>query len=186
LIGWPLTTSAQDLRTSPIQSTSQIIRSGDILEVYVDESGKIYKELRYHGIIPSIRDRLGAPQPETDAKGKKKSATKRSKKAKSTQISWIGFQQKQFYSRVFIQTDRLSRFRTYFPDKKHIVVAFESAKIPRLNDRREIITNQFSTAIDRITSRQKGKSAEIVISLRKPAGYLYKQQGNYVFIDVER
>jgi hypothetical protein len=150
----------------------------------VDESGKIYKELRYHGIIPDIRDRLGEPQPEKKEKGKK-TKTKKGKTS-ATQINWIGFQQKQFYSRVFIQTDRLSRFRTYFPDKKHIVVSFERGHIPRRNDRRELITNQFNTAINRITTRRRGKSAEVVISLRKPAGYLYKQKGNYVFIDVER
>ena len=171
-----------------MKSSSQIIRSGDILEVFVDESGNIYRELRYHGIIPDIRDRLGGAEPVQKAKKAKKRAKKRAKtrKKKSTQINWIGFQQKQFYSRVFIQTDHLSRFRTYFPDSKHIVVAFERGHIPRINDRREIITNQFNTSIDKITTRRKGKGAEVIISLRKPAGYLYKQKGNYVFIDVER
>ena len=169
-----------------MKSSSQIIRSGDILEVFVDDSGKIYRELRYHGIIPDIRDHLGEPKTQPKEKIKKKERKGKSKKSASTQINWIGFQQKQFYSRVFIQTDKLSRFRTYFPDSKHIVVSFERGHIPRRNDRRELITNQFSTAIEKITTRRKGKGAEVVISLRKPAGYLYKQKGNYVFIDVER
>jgi hypothetical protein len=54
--------TAQEVRTSPIETTSQIIRSSDILELFVDESGKLYKELCYHGIIPDIGDHLGEPR----------------------------------------------------------------------------------------------------------------------------
>ena len=168
----PMTTArAQELRTSP-KGPSKIIGDGDIVEVYVDELGRIYREMRYHGIIPSIRDHFG------------KKHTKAHKGM--TRVTWVGFQQKRFYSRVFVQTSKLSRFTLHKPDPRHIVLTFERARIPRSNTRRPVITREFSSAVEQIQARRRGGSAQVVITLRKPAGYLYKQQGNYVFIDVER
>lgn len=171
LLAAPAQSEAQRVRMQPVKPASKLIRDGDIVEVFVDERGKIYRELRYHGIIPSIRDHFG----------------KKPRKARGTsKITWVGFQQKRFYSRVFIQTSKLSRFTLHKPDKRHIVVTFERARIPRSNTLRPVITSQFNSAVERVKARRKGAKAQVVITLRKPAGYLYKQQGNYVFIDVER
>lgn len=163
--------AAQEVRTTPLTPGSQLIRDGDVVEVFVDEQGKIYRELRYHGIIPSIRDSLTGKPPQPSGRSK---------------ITWVGFQQKQFYSRVFIQTNQLSRFTLHKPDPRHIVVTFERARIPRRNTLRPIITGEFSTSVEQIRARRRGGRAQVIITLSKPVGYLYKQQGNYVFIDVER
>lgn len=169
----PLTTvEAQEIRMGP-GASSKLIRDGDVVEVFVDERGKIYKELRYHGIIPTIRDFLGKKRPKTSKKTRPK-------------ITWVGFQQKQFYSRIFVQTNRLSRFTLHKPDPRHIVVTFEGANIHRRNTTRPIITSEFSTSVEKIRARRKGRHSQVIITLSKPVGYLYKQQGNYVFIDVEK
>ncbi len=161
---------AQELRMTP-QSSSKLIRDGDIVEVFVDERGRIYRELRYHGIIPTIRDHFGKRPRTIKGAGK---------------ITWVGFQQKRFYSRVFIQMDKLSRFTLHKPNPRRIVVTFERARIPRKNTLRPVITSQFNSSVQQIRARRRGAKAEVVITLRKPVGYLYKQQGNYVYIDVER
>ena len=173
VLGIATTANAQVLKTSPVNPGSKLLKDGDVVEVFVDERGKIYRELRYHGIVPSIRDSL-------NPNGKSK---KRGKKAR---ITWVGFQPKEFYSRIFIQVDRVTRFALHKPDPMHIAVTFPAAKIPRKNNRRPIRTSQFASKVAGIEAFQRGKNVVVVISLRKPAGYLYKRKGKYVFIDVER
>ena len=163
--------SAQEVRMQPLSQPSQLIRDGDVVEVFVDEEGKIYQELRYHGIIPSIRDTF---------------RPNRSTPPRRSDVTWVGFQQKQFYSRIFIQVSRLGRFTLHKPDPRHIVVQIEGARVPRRNTRRPILTHAFSSSVQQVQARPRRRGAEIIITLSKPAGYLYKQQGNYVFIDVER
>lgn len=165
---------AQELRTGP-GNTSSIIRDGDVVEVFVDEKGKIYRELRYHGIIPEIRDHLGEKPP------------KKPKERARTTVTWVGFQQKQFYSRIFVQTNRLSRFTLHKPSPLQIVVTIPNARIRRRNDGlRPIVTSQFSASIEEIRAVRKRNDVQVLITLSKPVGYLYKQHGKYVFIDVER
>ena len=169
LLALPSTASAQELQTGP--GRQRLLGDGDVLEVYVDEAGKLYRERRYHGIIPNVRDRHGRPP---------------KKAPKSTKVTWVGFQQKQLFSRVFIQTNRLSRFTLHKPDPRHIVVTIDSARIPRQNERRDVITSEFRSSVERIRARRHRGNAEVVITLSRSVGYLYKQEGNYVFIDVER
>lgn len=171
---------AQVIRTRPATAT-QLIRDGDVVEVFVDERGKIYREMRYQGIIPDLRDSL---RPEK--KGKKGEKAKRAKKGKRPRVDWVGFQQKRFYSRVFIQMDRLSRFTLHKPNDKQIVVQIEGAGIPKRNTLRPVLTGEFSSSVASIRAIRKRGGAEVIITLRKPVGYLYKSHGNYIFIDVER
>lgn len=165
----PTLADAQELRTGPPRQ--RLLGDGDVVEVYVDEAGKLYRELRYHGIIPSVRDHLGRPP---------------RKAPKQTKVTWVGFQQKQLFSRVFIQTNRLSRFTLHKPDPRHIVVTIDGARIPRQNDRRDVITSEFRSSVEHVRARRHRGDAEVVITLSRSVGYLYKQEGNYVFIDVER
>jgi len=158
--------SAQSARTG------QLIPRSEIVHTFVDDEGKLYHERRYQGIIPSIRDFLGTKRP--------------SKKTKRTHITWIGFQQKELYSRIFVQTNRPSHFTLSKPDPLTIVISFDNARIPRMNERRNLVTHAFQTRVREIRPRMRGKKSELVIHLSEPAGYLYKQNGPYVFIDIER
>jgi len=160
--------SAQEVRARPT------IRDGEVVDVFVDERGKIYEELRYHGIIPEIRDHF--------RRSKRKSKKARGK----SRVTWVGFQPKRFYSRVFIQTTKLHRFVLHKPNPKQIVVKIEGASIPSRQTLRPVLTGAFSSSIEKIQARRRRGGAEITITLRKPVGYLYKQQGDYIFVDVER
>ena len=160
---------AQVVRTAPTNSG----QDGQIIEVYVDEQGKIYKELRYQGIIPGIRDEIGK-------------AGKKSKKNQRPIVSWVGFQSKQFYSRIFIKVSPVSRFIMRKPDASKIVVDIDNARIPSRQTRRPILTSAYDTAVHSIKATPVKGGARVEIALRKPAGYLYKRQGDYIFIDIER
>jgi hypothetical protein len=162
---------AQVVQTPP----AEMVRDGQVIEVYVDEKGSIYKELRYHGIIPGIRDELGKPKKKSKAKKKKKPV-----------VSWIGFQSKQFYSRVFIKVDPVTRFIMRKVDASRIIIDIDDANIPSRQTRRPIITAAYDTAVESIQARKVRSGAQVEIKLRKPAGYLYKRQGDYIFIDIER
>jgi hypothetical protein len=163
---------AQTIRTGPAKKKRKVIRDGEYVEVYVDEQGKIYRERRYKGVIPKIRDHLGKKAPPRNTR--------------FTHITWVGFQQRQLFSRVFVQTNRLTHFTLHKPDPLHIVVTFDNARVPRRNDRRIINTSAFRSVVKKIQATRRGKQTRVTITLRKRAGYLYKQEGNYVFIDVER
>ena len=160
---------AQVARISPARQT----QDGQIIEVFVDEQGKIYKELRYQGIIPGIRDEVGRIGKYT-AKGKRPI------------LSWVGFQSKQFYSRIFIKVSPVSRFIMRKPDANRIIVDIDDARIPSRQTRRPILTSAYDTAVQSIQAKPVKGGAQVEITLRKPAGYLYKRQGDYIFIDIER
>jgi len=162
----PLTVIAQS------NASSQLVPNAEIVHTFVDDEGKLYQQRRYQGIIPSIRDYLGTTPP--------------SKKTKRAHITWVGFQQKELYSRIFVQTNRPSHFTLSKPDPLTIVVSFDNTRIPRMNERRDLVTHAFQTRVREIRPRNRGKKSELVIHLSEPAGYLYKQNGSYVFIDIER
>jgi hypothetical protein len=148
------------------------------IEVVVDEEGRIYERRHYGGIIPDVRDRFAAGLKAGKLSGKKPA------------ITWVGFQQRSLFSRVFIQTDQVTAYTIYKPDPLHIVVDFPNTAIPVENDRRMLDTSKFDSPVEGVDARvNRGKGysgARVTITLDSPTGYLYKQEGSYVFIDIER
>ena len=155
-----------------------IFMEGTIGNQAVDDEGKIYDERQYGGIVPERRDRFEA--------GPKAGVPTSS----VPNITWVGFQQRTLFSRVFLQTDQTTTYRVYKPDPMHIYIELDNAKLQLRNDQRELVTVVFDSAVDRIQSKEiKSKSfkgTRIIVTLDRPAGYLYKQEGDYVFIDIER
>ena len=144
----------------------------------VDDEGKISEERQYGGIVPTRRDRFEA--------GPKAGVPT----SKTPNITWVGFQQRTLFSRVFLQTDQETTFRVYKPDPLRIFIEMDGAVLQTRNDQRELVTAVFDSAVDHIASRQIAtksfKGTRIILTLDRPAGYLYKQEGDYVFIDIER
>ena len=175
-LGAASTGAAQELKFSP----SSAIRDGEVVEVFVDERGAIYRELRYHGVVPNYRDDLGHRRPRKNAKAHVK------RRAEAPKITWVGFQQQRFSSRIFIQASLVSHFSITKPDPHHIVVFIDDAKIPGRQALRPLVTSQYASSVAHVQARRKRHGAEITITLSRPAGYLYKQDGRYIFIDVER
>ena len=168
----PTMASGQSISTQTAGPAKQLIPAAEIMHLFVDDEGLLYRQRYYQGIIPSIRDYLGTKPPKKDTK--------------HTNITWIGFQQKELYSRIFIQTNRPSHFTLSKPNATTIIVSFDDTRIPRTNEARVLETRFFQTRVRYIRPRKRGRRVEIEIKLLADAGYLYKQNGSYVFIDIER
>ncbi len=144
-------------------------------ETVIDDEGKIYQTRHYGGVIPHVRDTL------YDKK------TSKPRRRGLVRVTWLGFQQKALFSRVFIQTDRLPTYTIFKPDPTHIVVELPTARLRTPQEGRDVITHEFNTSIDHIVAKRvKGRGVHVVITLKEPVGYLYKQDGAYIFVDVER
>ncbi len=168
------TAAAQELKFSP----SSPIRDGEVVEVFVDERGDIYRELRYHGVVPNVRDDVGRKRPNKHDRVKKG--------APKAAVTWVGFQQQRFSSRVFAQVRNLTHYSITKPSPTKIVLFVDGAKVPGRQTRRPLVTSQYQSSVAGVQARQRKGGTEITITLNRPAGYLYKQEGRYVFIDVER
>jgi len=148
-------------------------------EFVVDEDGDIYRKRTYSGIIPRFKDRVG--------EGLKAGKVNK----KRPVITWVGFQHRSLLSSVFVQTDAdLETFRVYKPDSDHIYVDIPKAAVPVRNDRREIITDQFDSPVAKIQARPisiRGfRGTRLIITLNRPTGYMWRQDGRYIYIDIAR
>lgn len=145
-----------------------------------DEAGEIYSKRDYKGVVPGIRDQSGIPSktPEAEALS-----------ATDAVVDWIGFQPFPTYSRVFIQVSGRFSFAVTRPVQNRIVVSIPGARISTSNDLHNLVTRWFPTVVDQVSVRQvEGDEPGVMvdIDLKKSAGYLYRQEGRYIFVDVER
>jgi len=150
----------------------------DRLEVYVDVEGRIYQRRTYQGVVPRMNE--NAPFSEQ--------VQKHVKSQTGTKILWVGFQQMLAASRVFIKTDRVVKYSLYKPNPKTIIVEFPRAVVPLKNNQRELMTGSFNTPVEmvRVIENKKSRTSRIVINLKRPVGYIYRQDGPYVYVDIER
>lgn len=161
-------------------------RSGQIVVVppesyqrVADEAGEIYTSRGYKGVVPGIRDESDVASKNLD--------TPASPDARPV-VEWVGFQPFPTYSRVFIQVTGDFTFAATRPDADRIEVRVFGADVSTTNDLHELITRNFPTAVDRVTvSTSTADAGSVIINvyLKAPVGYLYRQDGGYVFIDVE-
>jgi hypothetical protein len=141
-------------------------------EVFIDEENALYSKRPYQGIVPRLRDELEILRaPETGL----------------NTIMWVGYQHRQLFSRVFVQTTHMPVFTVLQKSPTHIVITFERTMFRDVNSQREIVTGNFNTKVSRIIPKAIGKDgAEIHIHLQDAASFLYRQEGNYLYLDVER
>ncbi len=144
-----------------------------------DEAGEIYTSRGYKGVVPGIRNESDVPSKKLDA------AVDHESRAI---VEWIGFQPFPTYSRVFIQLTGDFTFSVTRPDTDRIEVRIPSADISTANDLHELVTRNFPTAVDRVTvatSPADDGSMVVNVFLKVPVGYLYRQDGAYIFVDIE-
>lgn len=143
-----------------------------------DEGGQIYTSRGYRGVVPGVRDQSDVPakRPENEAFA-----------ATRAIVEWIGFQPFPTYSRVFIQLSGRFTFAVSRPNPDRIEVRIPGADVSTPNDARRLITRDFPTAVEQIDlSTDPSDGAIIVtINLKRAVGYLYRQEGRYVFVDIE-
>jgi len=138
-----------------------------------DEAGKIYIERGYKGIVPGLRDK---PLVESKAKQLKGDG--------QPVLEWVGFQPFEQYSRVFLKVSGRFTFTVSKPSANKIVVTIPSCKVQTPNDERFLITRAFPTQVDSIFTHQSEEGTTVEIFLKRNTTYLYKQEGEYVFVDI--
>jgi len=143
-----------------------------------DEGGQIYTARGYRGVVPGVRDQSDVPakRPENEAFA-----------ATRAIVEWIGFQPFPTYSRVFIQVSGRFAFAVTRPKPDRIEVRIPGADVSTPNDSRRLITRDFPTSVEQVEIAPDASDGAIVItiSLKRPVGYLYRQEGRYVFVDIE-
>lgn len=161
-----------------------VITPGEGQVFTVDEDGKLYTRRGYKGVVPGVRD-------ETDAAAQKANQPS-TVEGTPTVVSWVGFQPFEAYSRVFVQVAGPMDFSVTRPTPTLIEISVPGATVSTPNDLRELVTRWFPTAIDRIEVAWKAPTGlverggvVVSIHLKNTVGYLYRQDGNYIFVDVE-
>jgi len=140
-------------------------------EVFVDDDNALYGNRPYAGIIPRVRDEL---------------EVLRVPEGQQNTIVWVGYQHRRLFSRVFVQTSHMPVFTVLQKTPTHIVIVFENTVFHDRNTQREIVTGDFNTRVSRVLPEVVGKGAEIHIRLKQPGSFLYRQEGHYLYLDVER
>jgi len=143
-----------------------------------DEAGQIYVSRGYKGVVPGVRDESVVPAKKHDPEVPP---------AERPVLSWIGFQPFATYSRVFLQLTGDFKFTVTKPKPERIEVRIPGTDISTPNDVRHLDTRQFPTTVKNIViSRigEEGADAVVSIYLKKPVGYLYRQEGEYIFVDI--
>lgn len=140
-------------------------------EVFVDDDNALYGNRPYQGIIPRVRDEL---------------EVLRVPEGQQNSIVWVGYQHRRLFSRVFVQTSHMPVFTVVQKTPTHIVIVFENTVFHDRNTEREIVTGNFNTRVARVVPEVRGKGAEIHIRLKQAGSFLYRQEGHYLYLDVER
>lgn len=166
IISFCATAFAQEIRTNKGASTGM-----------VDENGNVYVKHHYKGVIPGIKDVADIPSKQHPGK------------IDHPRVEWVGFQAFKDYSRVFVQVLGQFTFTVTKTGKHKIEITIPGATVDTPNDARELVTFKFPTKVNLIkTSEVKtdsGSSVVIDIMLAKDVGYLFRQEGKYIFVDVE-
>src|SRR5258706_9358972 len=68
-------------------------------------------------------------------------------------VEWIGFQQFQEASRVFVRTTEPVKYRVDASKQNEVVIILENARIPTRNNRRPLDTHYFDGPVTYIQSR---------------------------------
>jgi len=180
-----ITEQQNDPAAQAPQTGVVILEPGEGETFTVDQDGKIYQRRGYRGVVPGVRDTADfpetAPAPvDVDAEV-------------PVVVKWVGFQPYETYSRVFIQVTGEFEFSVTRSDPTTVEVALPGAIPGSENDLNGLITRWFPTNVDRIEVRQMPRTdpadqggLTVIIHLKKATGYLYRQEGNYVFVDVEK
>jgi hypothetical protein len=141
-------------------------------ELFVDDDNQLYSNRPYQGIIPRLRDEL---------------EVLRAPKEGGNVIMWVGYQHRKLFSRVFVQTSHMPVFTVQQRTPTHLVITFDKASFRDSNARREIFTGDFNTRVTRVVPQLVGKDkAEVHVYLRDAGSFLYRQEQNYLYLDVER
>lgn len=114
---------------------------------------------------------------------------RRARTGASNELTWVGFQPFDDYTRVFIQTGRQAGHSVaQSPDGRTLTIRLPRTAIPLSNFRRPIDTSFFGRAVQEVRAGRGAQGeAQITIRLDRDARHAVQVQGNesgsYIFID---
>lgn len=147
---------------------SIVLMTGGEWERTVDEDGQVYLSRGYKGVVPGVRDEPPNKPKESGVPA----------------LLWVGFQPFPSYSRVFLRLEGDVSFSVVKSDSKTIEVRLSGVQVATPNDQRHLVTREFPTAIDSIFVEAKARETIVRIVLKAPTAYLYRLEGQYLFVDV--
>lgn len=159
----------------PPKAGSIIMKSAGEWDRVADEAGQVYLSRGYKGVVPGVRDEPAVP---SKVKGAESAAPP------APVLQWVGFQPFATYSRVFLQVIGNYSYTVTKPNPLAIEVTLPGARAATPNDQRHLVTREFPTTVDQILIEEQGGTTVIRIVLKAPTGYLYRQEGPYLFVDV--
>ena len=143
------------------------------VEIVVDAKRLLYRDRKYKGIIPGIRNTLN---PRRFLRRKNKHY-----------ITWVGFQPMAAISRLFWKvTDSNAVFHVNKIDPYTVEIRFPRGKIASRNTIRPLITRHFGGPIDRVLGKKTKRGVRYLVKLKRPANYLFRFVPPFVYVDFER
>lgn len=178
------TGTTQGRKGGRIGKVTRVERAGDSLRTPT-QPGIDREQLQpgeiYSGIVPGIRDwHLLARRA--------REAAKKNQRIKN-RVTWVGFQDLDAGSRVFVQTIREAGFRVeegVADDGRAVVtVTLLGTRVPIYNNRRTLDTRYFPTAVIGADATPVGPNTVVTIVLQSTTRYAVRQEGEFIFIDFD-
>lgn len=130
----------------------------------------------YRGIIPGMRDTV-AHLSQAQTKGQNQ--------ANRNELTWLGFEPTDDYTRVFFQTARKADYNILRKQNPALVeVTLNNTEIAARNFARFIDTSFFGRNVKRVEATQVDASTlKITIELKKFAQPTVRESDNYIYLD---
>jgi len=104
-------------------------------------------------------------------------------------LTWVGFQQLQDASRVFVRTSDKVAYRVDTSREKMIVLVLENTRVPLRNNRRVLDARFFNSPVVSVVARAiegPSQSVNVEIRLRNKVPYNVSQTDTVVALDFTR
>jgi len=104
-------------------------------------------------------------------------------------MSWIGFQQFQDASRIFVRTTEPAKYRVEKISEQTILLTLENTHVPLSNNVRILDTRYFDSPIAKVVpsiTEAPSPIVQIEIWLRRPATFTHSRDDNAITLDFRR
>jgi hypothetical protein len=105
------------------------------------------------------------------------------------EVVWIGFQNAQDVSRVFVKTNEQVQYRVNDKKDDAFIIDLFDTRVAHKNHKRPMDTSQFDSPVLRIVAEElegAARQVRIEVKLRNKVPYEVKQQGEMLSIDFKR
>ena len=130
----------------------------------------------YRGVLPGIRDTL----PHI------RRFQLRGLRARSNQLTWVGYQRMPDKSRVFLQTFDSPSFEVLRGNQAgQLIIVLKDTRIPLTNFRRVMDARWIPRSVASIRARTRGRDVHVNIQMRRRVEFALSVDGPYLNIDFD-